>query len=124
MLAAVVRQDRPAELQRRGDVGVVRVRLALELAKLGVFTDVDFDLGIAAKAEHASAIVAFPLLQDAADGGGFAVERALHARRKIRDDQQRLGGRCRLDLESRERGGQQQHDQRAQGERDAGTPRR
>ena len=80
---AVVRKDRSAELQRGREVGVMRVRLALELAKLWVLADIDLYLGVAAEAEHAGAVIARSLLQDAADGDGFAVQRALHAGRQI-----------------------------------------
>jgi hypothetical protein len=122
MPPAVIREDRSAQLQRRGDVRVMRVGLALELAKLRVLADVHFQLGITAKTEHAGAVVALALLQDAAHGGGFAVQRALHAGGKVGHDQQRLGRRRRLNLESGERGGEQHHDQGAKAERDASTP--
>ena len=120
---AVVGEDRSSELQRGGEVGVVGVRLALELAEVWVPADVDFDLRVAPEAQHAGAVVAVPLLQNAADGGCFAVQRALHAGGKIGHDQQRLGGGRRLDLKSCERRRQQKHDQRAQSEGKTGATR-
>src|SRR5207247_10661775 len=104
--------------QGGGDIRVVRVRLALELAELRVFTDVDFDLGVATEAERAGAVVTLPLLQDASNGGGVAVQRALHAGGKIGDDEQRLRSGRRLHLEAGECGTQEQHDQGAQSERE------
>src|SRR2546428_13722766 len=101
----------------------MRVRLALELAELRVLADVDFDLGVAPEAEHARAVVTLALLQDPSDGSGFAVQRALHAGRKISDNQQRLRRGRRLHLESGERGAQEQHDHGAQAERDPCAPR-
>ena len=79
VLAAVIRQDRSAQLQRRREVRVVGVGLALELAELWSLADVDLDLGIPAEAEHAGPVLALALGKDAAHGGGLAVERALHA---------------------------------------------
>ena len=87
VLAAVVRKEGASELQRGREVGVVRVGLALKLAELGVLTDVDLDLRIAAEAEHAGAIISAALLQDPPDCGGFVVERALDAGRQVRGDQ-------------------------------------
>ena len=79
VLAAVIRQDRPAQLQRRCEVGVVGVGLALEFAELWSLADVDLDLGIPAEAEHAGPVLALALVKNSAYGGGLAVERALHA---------------------------------------------
>src|SRR5205085_524741 len=74
--AAVVGKDRATKLQCRRQVGVVGIWLALELAELRCLADVDLDLWIAAEAQHAGAIVTLSLLENPADGGGFAIERA------------------------------------------------
>jgi len=76
---AVVGEDRSTQAERGSNVRVMRVRLALELAELWVLADVHLDLRVAPEAEHAGAILTFALLQDAADHGGFAVQRALDA---------------------------------------------
>ena len=66
----------------------MRVRLALKLAELRVLAQVDLDLRITAEADHAGAIVAASLLQNAADHRRLAIERALHAGGEIGRDQQ------------------------------------
>ena len=88
--AAVLGQEGAAQLQRGGEIGELRVRLALELAELRSIADADLDLGIPAEAEHAGAILALPLLQDAAHGGGLTVAGALHAGGEVGGHQQRL----------------------------------
>ena len=81
----------------------MRVGLALKLAELGILTNVDLDLRIAAETQHAGAIVPAALLQDAPDRGGLVVQRALDAGRQVRGDQQRLPAGRGLDLESGKR---------------------
>ena len=117
MLTAVVREDGTAQPERGCQVGVVRVGLALKLAELGVLTDVDLDLGIAAEAEDAGAIVSAALLEDAPDRRRLVVQRALDAGGQIRGDQQGLVAGSGLDLESGKRRRKQEHDQHPQAKR-------
>ena len=119
---AVLGKDRATQLQRGGEIGELRVWLALELAELWVLADVHLDLRVAPKAEHAGEIVSLPLLQNAADHRGFTIQCALHAGREVGRDQERLAGRRRLDLESGERGAEEQDDQGAKAQRDASAP--
>ena len=110
---AVGGEDRTRELHRRREVGVVRIRTALELSELGIGAHADLDLRVPSEADDSGPVGALTLGEDALHGRALLVDGALRARRKVGQDHQGLLGWRGLKLEAGERAGEQQDDQHA-----------
>jgi hypothetical protein len=120
---SVGRQDRTRQLQGGRQVRVVGVGPALEVGELGIRAHAHLYLRVAAEADDARAVAAASLGQDSLHRGRLFVLGALRARGKVRQHDQRLLVRRRLQGEPSQRGGEEQDDHDAEAERRA-RPRR